>query len=186
MERSWYQSALPLTNNQRNILCPLSLSTDHLLFCSRGQHVVYQLPADYNRLRDRFEDADISRNRKHISFPILKRGTPLVVLQMAAALHQRLQHRSTDTFSRELVDAFMRKPRAARGTDWGGRGTLFGPGIVAIVDQVGFQIGTGKDEHTCEQNVCQLPSYGGVERNCTDHYSLCTLLIVQEADCIRM
>ena len=29
-------------------------------------------------------------------------------------------------------------------------------------------------------------SYGGVERNCADHYSLCTLFTAQGADCIRM
>ena len=28
-------------------------------------------------------------------------------------------------------------------------------------------------------------SYGAVERNCADQYSLCTLFTVQEADCIR-
>ena len=103
VERSLYQSAVPLTNNQGKILCLLILSTDNLLFCSGGQHGATQLRSNCNRLRDQFEDAEIPDNRKHVSFQMLKRGTPLVVLQMAVGLHQQLQRMSTDTFFSEVV-----------------------------------------------------------------------------------
>ena len=106
-----------------------------------------------NPLRDRIEDVDIPHHSKHISFRILKRGTKLVSLQMAARLHQGLQHMSTDTFFWDMADAFVRKSRALRGTNRGGHGTMSGPDIVAILDHLGGQIGTGKKGHTLEEEV---------------------------------
>ena len=104
---------------------------------------------------------------------------------MAAGLHQLLQRIFKDTFVLEVVDAFVLQSRELKGTDGGGRVPLAGPDIVCILDHLGFLIGTGKEGRTREQKVCQLLSYGGVQRNCADQYSLCTEFGVQQADCIR-
>ena len=75
---------------------------------------------------------------------------------------------------------FVRKYRQLSGTDLGGHGTLPRLVIVGIMDDLGFQIGTGKEGRTREQDVCSH-----TVRSFADQYSLCTLFTVQEVDCIR-
>ena len=98
VERSLYQSAVPLKNNQGNILCASFCPQTICCSAAAASTVHTTFVQVLHPLRDRIEDVDIPHNRKHVSFQILKRGTALVLLQMAAGLHQGLQRMSTDTF----------------------------------------------------------------------------------------
>ena len=75
---------------------------------------------------------------------------------------------------------FVRKYCQLSGTDLGEHGTLSRLVVVGIMDDLGFQIGTGKEGRTGEQDVCS-----DTVRSFADQYSLCTLFTVQEAICIR-
>ena len=101
---------------------------------------------------------------------------------MGAGLQQQLQRMFTHRPFREMVDTFVCKSRELGGTDGGEPGTLSGLDIGGIVEHLGFQIGTGKEGHTREQEVCQLLSYGSVQLNFADQYSLCPPFTVHEAD----
>ena len=81
---------------------------------------------------------------------------------------------------REVVDLLVQRYRQLTGTDWGGRGILSRLDIVGIMDDLGFQIGTGKEARTREQDVCSH-----TVRSFADQYLLCTLFTVQGVDCIR-